>query len=162
MAGGAEDVGGVELGEAGAEEMFGGGFRGGERFVEVAGEAHGGGTVEDAGAALFVRQKAELGVVLEAAKEDVVEERAEFTAIARENARGVGVDVVLEMTAEETGAVPRERTGAGLQKEADALDGAHAENELVGVEEGFGSLLGADAQGARDFVVEDEFDGVGV
>jgi hypothetical protein len=142
--------------------MFGGGLRHGEGFVDVAEEAHGGGAVEDASAALLVGEEAKLGVVLEAAEKNVVEELGELSAAAREDARGVGVDVVLEVPAEEAGAIPWEIACAGLQEEADAFDGTHAEYEVVGMDERFGSLLRADAEGANGFVVEEELDSVGV
>ena len=162
VAGGAQDVGGAEFAEAAAQQMFGGGLGCSEGFVDVAGEAHGGGAVEDVGAALLVGTEAELGVVLEAAEKDVVEELGELAAVAWDDARGVGVDVVLEVAAEEAGAVPGEIACAGLQEEADALDGTHAEDEVVGVDEDFASLLGADAECADGFVLEEELDGVGV
>src|SRR6185312_7496430 len=162
VTGRSQDVRGVEFAEAGAEEMFGGGFGGGEGFVDVAGGSQGRGTVEDAGAALHGRAEAEFRVVLEAAEEDVVEEFRELAAVARDYARGVGVNVVLEVAAEEAGAVPGEIARAGLQEEAYALDGAHAEDEVVGLEDDFSSLLCADAECADGLVLEEELDGVGV
>src|ERR1700758_5007939 len=105
--------------------MLGNGLGGSEGFVHVAGETHGGSAVQDVGAALLFRAEAELGVVLEATEKDVIEEVGELAAIARSDARRVGVNVVLKVFAEETGAVPGETAGAGLQEEADAFDGAH-------------------------------------
>jgi hypothetical protein len=107
------------------------------------------------GVALFVGAEAKLGVVLEAAEEYVVEEIGELAAVAWDDACGVGVDVVLEVAAEETGGIPREIAGAGLQEEANALNRAHAEDELVCVDDGFASLLRADAESADGLAVHE-------
>ena len=64
-------------------------------------------------------QEAELGEVLEAAGEDGVEGVGEAGEVVGMMARGVAVDVVLEVLAEEAGAVPGQTAGAGLEEEAE-------------------------------------------
>ena len=163
MTGGAEDVGWLEFVPAAAEEMFGGGLGGGEGFVDVAGEAHGGGAVENAGAALLVRAGAAAwGGFLKPRRKMLSRELGELMAAAWDDARGSGVYVILEVAAEQARAVPWKIGRARLQEEADAFDGAHAEDEKVGVDEDFASLLGAYAKSADGLFVHKEFDGVGV
>ena len=64
------------------------------------------------------RRKAELGQVLEATREDGIEGVVEAGEVVGNDLRGVAVDVVLKVLAEETGAVPGQAAGTWLQEES--------------------------------------------
>jgi hypothetical protein len=67
---------------------------------------------------LEVRWEAQLGEIFETVCDDGIEGVVEAGEIVGVDGGGVAVDVVLEVLAEEAGAVPGQAAGEGLQEEA--------------------------------------------
>src|SRR5439155_27013034 len=121
-------------------------------------EAYGGVDAECSEVRLGMGREAELGGDFEAAREDGVACDVEAGEVVRDDLRGVTVDVVLKVLAEETGGVPREAAAVGLQEEAGALDAAETEDVPVRTEDGFDAGEGTAAQAGGGVAFCEEFD----
>ncbi len=109
---------------------------------------------------LFGRAKAQLWMILEASTEDVVEVPVEELVVHRLDGGSVAVDVVLEVFAQEAGAVPRQAEWPWLQEEAGALDGPQAEDELVGAEGRFNACEGSAPEAAHGLAFDLHLHGI--
>ena len=117
-------VAGGNLSNAALVQTPRGGLDAVQAFLDVAEEMHSGGDGQGLPRALGGGGETEFGVVFEAAEDDVVEELMEARGGERLDDGGAGVDVVLEVPAEQTGVVPGQAAGARLQEEARAFDRA--------------------------------------
>jgi hypothetical protein len=113
-------------------------------------EVNGRAGVEDLVFGLALGCEPELGKIFETTKEDWVEGVMEGFAVEGLDDSGVAVDVVLVVPAEETGTVPGEAAGPGLEEEAAALDASERESEASSLEEGFDSGECAAAESGSD------------